>query len=138
MVKTAHFNSFFFFNVYLFLGQRETERGRGRERGRHRIGNRLQVLRHQPRAQRGARTHGPRDSDLAEVGRLTDCATQAPRGRSGLKVMESRLKSRALRRVSIINSLLLVGLVYEFSNGFSSYKEGLRMCVRPIFTLNQH
>ena len=42
----------FFFNVYLFLGKRETEheRGRGRERGRHRIGNRLQALSHQPRA----------------------------------------------------------------------------------------
>ena len=42
----------FFFNVYLFLGQRETEheQGRGRERGRHRIGNRLQALSHQPRA----------------------------------------------------------------------------------------
>ena len=71
---------FFFFNVYLFLGQRETEheRGRGRERGRHRIGSRLQALSRQPRAQRGARTHGPRDRDLAEVGRLTDCAAQAP------------------------------------------------------------
>ena len=71
----------FFFNVYLFLGgQRETEheRGRGRERGRHRIGNRLQALSHQPRARRGARTHGRRDRDLAGVGRLTDCATQAP------------------------------------------------------------
>ena len=70
----------FFFNVYLFLGQRETEheRGRGRERGRHRIGNRLQAPSHQPRAWRGARTPGPRDRDLAEVGRLTDCATQAP------------------------------------------------------------
>ena len=70
----------FFFNVYLFLRQRETEheRGRGRERGRHRIRNRLQALSHQPRARRGARTHGPRDRDLAEVGRLTDCATQAP------------------------------------------------------------
>ena len=69
----------FFFNV-LFLGQRETEheRGSGRERGRHRIGNRLQALSHQPRARRGARTHGLRDRDLAEVGRLTDCATQAP------------------------------------------------------------
>ena len=64
------------------MGQRETEheRGRGRERGRHRIGNRLQVLSHQPRARRGARTHGPRDRDLAEVRRLTDCATQAPHG----------------------------------------------------------
>ena len=73
---------FFFFNVYLFLGQRETEHewGRGRERGRHRIGNRLQALSRQPRAWRGARTHGPRDRDLVEVGRLTDCATQAPQG----------------------------------------------------------
>ena len=76
----------FFFNVYLFLGQRETEheRGRGRERGRHRIGNRLQALSRQPRARRGARTHRPRDRDLAEVGRLTDCATQAPRKRGFL------------------------------------------------------
>ena len=67
--------------LFLFLGQRETERerARGRERGRHRIGNRLQALSHQPRAPRGARTHGPRDRDLAEVGRLTDCTTQAPR-----------------------------------------------------------
>ena len=33
----------------------------------------------EPSAQspRGARTHGPRDRDLAEVGPLTDCATQA-------------------------------------------------------------
>ena len=45
----------FFSNIYLFLGQRETqhERGRGRERGRHRYGNRLQALSHQPRADAG-------------------------------------------------------------------------------------
>ena len=57
----------FFFNVYLFLRQRETEheQGRGRERGRHRIGSRLQALSHQPRARRGARTHRPRDRDLS-------------------------------------------------------------------------
>ena len=75
-------NFFFFFSMFIyFLGQRETEheRGSGRERGRHRTGNRLQAPRHQPRARRGARTHGPRDRDLAEVGGLTDCATQAPR-----------------------------------------------------------
>ena len=74
------FQRFFFYFYFLFLGQRDTEheRGRGRERGRHRIGNRLQAPSHQPRARRGARTHGPRDRDLAEVGRLTDCATQAP------------------------------------------------------------
>ena len=41
-----------FFNVYLFLrqGEAEHERGRVRERGRHRIGNRLQAPSHQPRA----------------------------------------------------------------------------------------
>ena len=79
-VSAFSFLFFFFFKIYLFLGQCETEheQGRGRERGRHRIGNRLQALSHQPRARRGARTHGPRDRDLAEVGRLTDCATQAP------------------------------------------------------------
>ena len=71
---------YLFIYFYLFLGQRETEheRGRGRERGRHRIGNRLPAPSHQPRAWRGARTPGLRDRDLAEVGRLTDCATQAP------------------------------------------------------------
>ena len=39
--------------------------GGGSERGRHRIGNWLQALSHQPRARRGARTHGPRDRDLS-------------------------------------------------------------------------
>ena len=56
----------------------ESKQGRGTERGRHRIGNRLQAPSHQPGARCRARTHGPRDRDLAEVGRLTDCATQAP------------------------------------------------------------
>ena len=71
----------FFFSTFIYFWDRERqedERARGRERGRHRIGNRLQALSHQPRARRGARTHGPRDRDLAEVGRLTDWATQAP------------------------------------------------------------
>ena len=64
---------YFFFETE---GARKWERGR--ERGRHRIGNRLQAPSHQPRARRRAQTHEPRDRDLAEVGRLTDCATQAP------------------------------------------------------------
>ena len=57
----------FFFNVYLFLRQRETEheRGRARERGRHRIWSRLQALSCQHRARCGAQTHGPRDHDLS-------------------------------------------------------------------------
>ena len=75
---------FFFLTFYLFLRQRETqhERGRGREKGRHRIRSRLQALSHQPRAWRGAQTHGPWDRDLAEVSRLTDCATQVPQPKS--------------------------------------------------------
>ena len=50
-----------FFNVYLFLRQRETEHewGRVRERGRHRIRSRLQALSCQHRARRRAQTHGP-------------------------------------------------------------------------------
>ena len=91
------FKKKFFFNVfYLFLGQRETEheRGRGRERGRHRIRNRLQAPSHRPRAWRGARTHGPRDRDLAEVGRLTDCATQAPQGHYFLKTASAWISAK--------------------------------------------
>ena len=78
-MKNEWFN--FFFNVYLFLGQRETEHewARGRERGRHRNGNRLQALSHQPRTRRGAQTHGPRDRDLAEVGRLTTTPPRHPK-----------------------------------------------------------
>ena len=92
----------FFFNVHLSLGQRETEheRARGRERGRHRIGNRLQALSHQPRPRRGARTHGLRDRDLAEVGRLTDCATQAPRGSSFLTCSQTHFHLVPMERVS--------------------------------------
>ena len=56
-----------FFNVYLFLRQRETEHewGKGRERGGHRIWSRLQALSRQHRARHGARTHRPRDRDLS-------------------------------------------------------------------------
>ena len=69
-----------FFNVfYLFLGQRETDMNGG---GAEREGDTEsdQAPGSEPSSQsptRGA-THGPRDRDLAEVGRLTDCATQAP------------------------------------------------------------
>ena len=77
--------------LFIFETEREHERGRGRERGRHRIGSRLQALSHQPRARCGARTHGPRDRDLAEVGRLTDCATQAPLYVANLKDSTKKL-----------------------------------------------
>ena len=56
----------FFLMLFIF----ETERNRawmgwGRERGRHRIGSRLQALSHQPRAWRGARTHELWDRGLS-------------------------------------------------------------------------
>ena len=47
-----------------------TEQGRGRERGRHRIRSRLQAPSRQPRARRGARTHGPRDRDRSRSRQL--------------------------------------------------------------------
>ena len=53
----------FFFVTFIF--ETEHEQGRDRQRGRHRIGSRLQALSHQPRARLGARTHGPRDRDLS-------------------------------------------------------------------------
>ena len=53
-----------FFNVYLFLRQRETEHERGRVRERE-TQNLKQALSCQHRARRGARTHGPRDHDLS-------------------------------------------------------------------------
>ena len=76
--KTQSFFLFFYFFSRLFTFETEHERGRVRERGRHRIWNRLQALSRQPTAWRGARTHGLRDHDLSQVGRLTDWATQAP------------------------------------------------------------
>ena len=55
-----------FLNVYLFSRQRETERawGRGRERRRYRIWNKLQAPSCQHRARRGARTQEPWDHNL--------------------------------------------------------------------------
>ena len=62
-------NNLHFFNVYLFLRERERETeqewGRGRERGKHRIQSRLQALSCQPRDRYGAWTHEPWDHDLS-------------------------------------------------------------------------
>lgn len=58
---------FLFFNVYLFLRDRERQHEwrRGRERGRHRTWSRLQALRCQHRARCGAGTHRPWNHDLS-------------------------------------------------------------------------
>ena len=67
LINFILFYFFNFFNVYLFLRQRETEHEwrRVREKGRHRIWNRLQALSCQHRARCRARTHGPWDHDLS-------------------------------------------------------------------------
>ena len=52
------------FNPYLFGGDRETEWGRSKERGRHRTWSRLQALSCQQGAQREARTHKAWNHDL--------------------------------------------------------------------------
>ena len=74
----------FFFSTFIYFGDRERQsmNGGGAEReGGTESETRLQALshhQHRARRGRGARTPGPRDRDLAEVGRLTDCATQGP------------------------------------------------------------
>ena len=120
-----YFFFIFFQRFYLFLGQRETEheRGRGRERGRHRIGNRLQALSHQPRARCGARTPGPRDRDLAEIGRSTDCATQAPHPHLFL----IKLKILGLSHVHVAALLMTITI---FCFHFYICFESLRQCFK--------
>ena len=63
------FRSFIFLIfLCLFIFERKRDRvraGSARGKGRHRIWSRLQAPSHQPRARRGARTHGPRDRDLS-------------------------------------------------------------------------
>ena len=70
----------FFFNVYLFLRQRETqhEQGRGRERGRQNV---KQAPGSELSAQSPTRGSNSQTCEIvtwAEVGRLTDWATQGP------------------------------------------------------------
>ena len=63
--KEIVFFFFKFFNVYLFLRERQITSGRGTERWRHRIWSGLQILRCQHRAWCRARTHEPGDHDLS-------------------------------------------------------------------------
>ena len=63
-----YFKKKYFFSTFIyFFGDRERQSmsGGGPERGRPRIGSRLQAPSCQHRARRGARTHGPRDRDLS-------------------------------------------------------------------------
>ena len=54
-----------FYFIYFWEGETECEQGRSRERGRHRVRSRLQVLSCQHRARGGAQTHKSRDHDLS-------------------------------------------------------------------------
>ena len=70
--------------IYFWDRERQSMSGEGAEREgdtESETGPRLRAISPEPDAglELGAQTHGPRDRDLAEVGRLTDCATQAPR-----------------------------------------------------------
>ena len=71
--------------MFLFSFLRETDRDRATENEQGMDREReTQNLKQAPGSELSAQsrlrglTHGPRDRDLAEVGRLTDCATQAP------------------------------------------------------------
>ena len=70
---------FFFLNVYLFLRERESmsQDRAEREGGTEYEWSRLQALSYQHRARCGAWTHNCEIMTWAEVGRLTDWATQA-------------------------------------------------------------
>ena len=68
----------YFFNVCLFLRERQSTSRGGAERGRHRIWSKLQALSCQHRAQRWAWTHEPWDHDLNWSRCLTNWATQRP------------------------------------------------------------
>ena len=54
-----------FFKCLFLGGDRESQWGRDRGRGRHTPRSRLRALSHQHRARRGAGTHEPRDRDLS-------------------------------------------------------------------------
>ena len=74
-------NSFFFFSTFIYFWDRERQsmNGGGAEREgdtESETGSRLWAI--NPEPDTGFELTDPRDRDLAEVGRLTDCATQAP------------------------------------------------------------
>ena len=80
------------FFVFIFERETECEWRRGRERGRHRIWSRLQVLRYKHRVQRRARTHKPQDHDLSQSWTLNWLVTQAPQRVCSWLWMDLRFK----------------------------------------------
>ena len=73
------FKKFFFQRLFIFGTERDRAwTGEGQRERETQNWKQAPGSEPQPRARCGAQTHRPRDRDLAEVGRLTDCATQAP------------------------------------------------------------
>ena len=80
---------FFFFNIYLFLRQRESMNGGGAEREgdtEWEAGSRLWAISSEPDA--GLELMDREIVTWAEVGRLTDWATQAPQHSMILKLVK--------------------------------------------------
>ena len=77
----------FFFNIYLFLRQRETEHewGEGQREGDTEFGSRLQAPSCQHRARRGARTCEPQDHDLSRSRTLNRLSHPSTPNRSFLR-----------------------------------------------------
>ena len=89
-----------FFNVYFFLRDRDRDRpwAGERQKGRHRIWNRLQALSCHHRAQRGARTHGPR-YDLSQSQMLSSYSSDTTWPHGGNSSPFAFLRPRSKMRI---------------------------------------
>ena len=92
--------------------ERETERewGRNRERGRHRIRSRLQALSCQHRSDAGLEPRNCKIMTWAEVGRVTDWATQVCQKLQ--KVIKVRVHSTTNSRILIVLEAVSITLSY--------------------------
>ena len=93
----------YFFNVYFFETKTEHERGRVRERGRHKIRNRLQAPRRRHSARHRARTHRPWDHD-PRWSRTLNRLSHPGAPKQYLKSVSSK-KNHALKNTSHVTCL---------------------------------
>ena len=77
---------YFYFFMFIYFCKRAREWGRGSERGRHRIGSRLQALSCQHRARRRARTHELWGHDLSRSRTLNRLSHPGAPGSHILKI----------------------------------------------------
>ena len=97
-----------FFNVYLFLTERERQRdrvwvGRGRERGGHRIWSSSRLWAVSTETDTGLKLTDCEIMTWAEVGRSTDWATQAPHIQNFLSSKSTtQIQQKALLRLYLL------------------------------------